>query len=1738
MLESNFDSISPKIDLGVPKGFIPYPAWSTENGAPMDVKTIRSIFERITHIFGFQADNAENMFEFLMSLLDSRASRMTCDSALIAVHADYLGGEASNYKKWYFAAYYDLDHDYSDEADIRRKWNQWPKFWLGDGPSLPEFDNDRSSIWGMDYAWRLKMSNLSETELVEQLLLYLLIWGEANNVRFMPECICFIYKCAADYLYSDRTKVVVDEFLFLEQIISPLYCYIRDQQFELMNNRLLRKKGLDHAQIIGYDDVNLFFWYPANLLKLTLSNGEQLHSLDKGLRYNLLKNIDWSSVFYKSYLETRSWGHVLVNFNRIWIIHLSAFWYYFAINTPAFYTRGYHHALNTKSAPQVQLTVIALGGTVSCLISLCGTIGEWCYVPRSALGSQPLFLRFILQIVLLLINVGPTVYILLFKGWRVSSQIGCIIGGIQLAVALLTTAYLCATPSEKLFVLFERNTNPNVIKSRIFTSSFPKVSSKSSLYSILLWANVIIAKLLESYFFLTLSLKDPLNILLTMDTSRCTGDVWLKKLLCQHFAKACAGLLLLTNFALFFLDTYLWYIICNCIFSTIISYSVGTSIFKPWKNKFSKLPERILSKIVFSLNEKDSDFAITKIWNCIVISLYKEHLLSVEQVTNLIYQKEQDEDLLVLRGFRKPIFFNFQEDSTSSSSSDFFTSNDEASRRISFFARSLSSLLHAPIPIEALPSFTVFAPHYSEKIILEIKELLKENEKSKISLLEYLKKLHPAEWKAFVKDTKLSKHIASVTSIETVASLNLDQEINDKSTEVSFSKWHNKNRFDDIPYDCIGFKNSQPKFTIRTRIWASLRYQTLFRTISGFSNYEKALKILYYLENYNVKKEFLADPVDLEEELDDFSRRKFRLLVTMQNYQNFTDDELEATKIVCECFPNLFISYIEREKTESGVSYYSVLLNSKKEANEAEEDRKIKKFRIKLSGDPILGDGKADNQNHSIIFQRGEYIQAVDANQDNYIEECLKIKSVLAEFEELNMDTTFEYVPGMSHITRSQKIAMVGAREFIFSENIGVLGDVSAGKEQTFGTLFARTLSKINAKLHYGHPDFINSIFMFSRGGISKAQRGLHLNEDIYAGMNAVSRGGIIKHCDYYQCGKGRDLGFATILNFSTKIGAGMGEQTLSREVFYLGTRLLIDRFLSFYYAHGGFHLNNVFIILSLNLFLVILVFLGSLSHESVLCITDNVVKPEEANIPYGCQNLVPVLEWMNRFVLSMFICFTISFLPITVQEITEKGVLKTFKRIIYHFFSLAPLFEVLVCKVYAKSFTENLRFGGAKYVATGRGFATQRMAFHELYAKYAGISIYSGGFGLLVTVFATLTMWRPALLWFYLTSFSLSFSPFIFNPHNFCIQDFMLDYGLFLGWLFGGNHNSTDNSWVAFKKLQRAKYTGYKRNKRTEESKSIRFMESSSRFGNKLGEIGALTLQAFLFLLPYLYITAQSGVRNPQPVDPLARLAILTFLPVVLNLVMLLVIFPFLVVMGNLLTLCFARSPSIFAGMSYTWGCIVFILCIDVTLILHDWNIPRSLCAMINVMKLHDLLRTLAYLAFLSKEYQDHQANLAWWSGNWNVKKFGWAVLSQPFREILVKTCDLTLFGYDFILGHFLFTSMFPATMIPFVDKVHTNILFWLKPTKIVHGPIVSKKQRRRRRWASVGYSLLFFFVVLSICAMIALPALFLKVQQVTAVTPPIFWPIFQPNHQNNNDTGHASLGSTPGFTELVTVA
>ena len=74
-------------------------------------------------------------------------------------------------------------------------------------------------------------------------------------------------------------------------------------------------------------------------------------------------------------------------------------------------------------------------------------------------------------------------------------------------------------------------------------------------------------------------------------------------------------------------------------------------------------------------------------------------------------------------------------------------------------------------------------------------------------------------------------------------------------------------------------------------------------------------------------------------------------------------------------------------------TYYSCLIDG----TQTDDDGRLRKdaggrlaptYRIELPGMPILGNGKSDNQNCALPFTRGPILQAIDCNQDGYLEEA------------------------------------------------------------------------------------------------------------------------------------------------------------------------------------------------------------------------------------------------------------------------------------------------------------------------------------------------------------------------------------------------------------------------------------------------------------------------------------------------------------------------------------------------------------------------------------------------------------------------------------------------------------------------------------------------------------------------------------------------------------------------------
>jgi 1,3-beta-glucan synthase len=271
------------------------------------------------------------------------------------------------------------------------------------------------------------------------------------------------------------------------------------------------------------------------------------------------------------------------------------------------------------------------------------------------------------------------------------------------------------------------------------------------------------------------------------------------------------------------------------------------SIWTPWRDIFSRLPKRIYAKILATADMEvkyKPKVLVSQVWNAVIISMYREHLLSIEHVQKLLYHQVQS-DQPGKRTLRAPAFFISQgeKNSKGSKKAEFFPKGSEAERRISFFAQSLTTAIPEPIPVDAMPTFTVLVPHYSEKILLSLREIIREEDQNtRVTLLEYLKQLHPIEWDNFVRDTKILAEESNM--------------FNNGGNPFAGDEKDETKRADDIPFYTVGFKSAAPEYTLRTRIWASLRAQTLYRTVSGFMNYSKAIKLLYRVENPEVVQLF------------------------------------------------------------------------------------------------------------------------------------------------------------------------------------------------------------------------------------------------------------------------------------------------------------------------------------------------------------------------------------------------------------------------------------------------------------------------------------------------------------------------------------------------------------------------------------------------------------------------------------------------------------------------------------------------------------------------------------------------------------------------------------------------------------------------------------------------------------------------------------------------------------------
>jgi len=422
-------------------------------------------------------------------------------------------------------------------------------------------------------------------------------------------------------------------------------------------------------------------------------------------------------------------------------------------------------------------------------------------------------------------------------------------------------------------------------------------------------------------------------------------------------------------------------------------------------------------------------------------------------------------------------------------------------------------------------------------------------------------------------------------------------------------------------------------------------------------------------------------------------------------------------------------------------------------------------------------------------------------------------------------------------------------------------------------------------------------------------------------------------------------------------------------------------------------------------------------------------------------------------------------------------------------FGSLSPVFEVFSTQISSHSIMNNLTFGGARYIATGRGFATTRIYFSILFSRFAGPSIYLGMRTLLMLLYVTLSLWTPYLLYFWVSILAMCIAPFWFNPHQFVFSDFIIDYREFLRWMSRGNSKSHNNAWIGYCRLSRTMITGYKKKKLGNPSDKLSGDVPRATWRAVLfSEIIFPVFMAVLFVIAYMFVQS-FPVDGVYPPSPLIRIAVISLGPIVWNAAILLTQFLISLFLGPMFSAKGSSFGSIMATITHTLGVLGVIGAFELLWVLERWNTANAVLGVITVISIQRAFHKILISAFLSREFKHDETNMAWWTGRWYGRGLGNHAMSQPAREFVVKIVELSLWSGDLLLGHILLFMLTPPILVPYFDRFHAILLFWLRPSKQIRAPLYSLKKKKQRRAIVIKYGLIYILVIAFFAALIAAP-------------------------------------------------
>jgi 1,3-beta-glucan synthase len=648
----------------------------------------------------------------------------------------------------------------------------------------------------------------------------------------------------------------------------------------------------------------------------------------------------------------------------------------------------------------------------------------------------------------------------------------------------------------------------------------------------------------------------------------------------------------------------------------------------------------------------------------------------------------------------------------------------EAREILRFFLESLTDpQLQKAKSVLQTPALSTLTPMYVEEIELTTDDLREQIDGENVSTFRFLTTMLPREWANVLERTKL--HLPHQNYEAFIDELAGRRETNAETAEdVAILQTISR--------------------------WASDRTQTLSRTVRGFSSYADATRLLARLEGTK------------EEDVEALVRAKYEHVLSCQMF-GVKGWEAKDKQIVemCKAHPHTVVTHYEQPdlaaKSIEGPGSYYYLCRSKIDYEEDPSGIMKLTHKIRLPGNPIIGEGKPENQNLGIVFARGNYMQTIDMNQDAQLSEGLKVRNLIRIFDE------------------SDDTVIVGFPEQMITEQNGSVAQFSALSEQVFGTMVQRYMAKpLCVRFHYGHPDVWDLAWVRSNGGVSKATRSLHLSEDIFGGMNVVLRGGKVRYVGFKMVGKAREVSFDGANQFHAKIATGNGMQLISRDFHRLSKNFDFLRQLSFFQSSAGIMFTEFVLFASLFTFVVTKLIIVMVHVETYFKsgdAFDNIGFHEEI----GTHNIYPS-HW---FVQASFVMAW----PVMLEGWLDGGFVNMFSKLYQHTITGSFIFNMFIAKMRGFSLDSSINTGEAAYMKTKRGM-TMRASFVSLYSKYAESHIKPAiemawitaaimslsTLGALHEFFAS--TWH---VWF--AVWNLTMAPWLFHPQTF--KSGMISFGL-----------------------------------------------------------------------------------------------------------------------------------------------------------------------------------------------------------------------------------------------------------------------------------------------------------------------------------------------------------------------